>query len=138
MNREKQKMHSESSQKLGMAKAQYSFCFQWVRATTSNPGRGEAERANRTVKKDRWEGRDVPAFTEHMLSQDMTSLLQSSRSQSPLCILITGTFVFSGNLSDEKTEQDSAPLFSCGGLGLLRFPFPRNKSNKLLQSFAMR
>ena len=91
-------MHNESSLKLGMAKAQDPFCFQWVRATTSKPGRGEAEIANRTVKKDRWEGRDFPAFTEHMLSQDMTSLLQSSCSQSPLCILITGTFVFSGNL----------------------------------------
>ena len=50
-------MHGESSQKLGMAKAKDS-CFQWVRARTSKPGGGEAERANRTAKKDRWEGRD--------------------------------------------------------------------------------
>lgn len=57
-------------------------------------------------------GGGFSAFTGHMFSQDMTSLLQSSRPQSPLRILITGTFVFSGNLSDEKTEQDSAPLFS--------------------------
>ena len=50
-------------------------------------------------------GRDFSAFTGRMFSQDMTSLLQLSRPQSPFRILITGTFVFSGNVSDEKTEQ---------------------------------
>ena len=49
-------MPGESCQKLGMAKAQDSFCFQWARARTSEPGGGEAERANKTAKEDRWAG----------------------------------------------------------------------------------
>ena len=66
-------MHNESSLKLGMAKAQDPFCFQWVRATTSKPGRGEAEIANRTVKKDRWEGRDFRCLQDLSLFALMLS-----------------------------------------------------------------
>lgn len=91
----------------------------------------EGERAKETAKEADGKRRISFLLLSTCWHNDMTSLLQPARPLSPLLTPFTGTFVFSGSLSDDKPLRFCSPSLYCRRSMVVIFFFPRSKSKVL-------